>query len=187
VPDADLNASFDSYVAARYPALVRTATLLTGDPHEAEDLVQGALVKAVGVWRRIVDDPEPYVRRIMVNDNISRWRRHRGRTVVSGDPAGTHDRPVPEEPVEARLDLAAALGTLAPRQRTVVVLRYFEDLTERETAALMGIAVGTVKSQTRDALARLRRVLPDLTTGEGDGSAWQHGGHAQRDEGVPHR
>lgn len=187
MPDDELSASFDAYVAARYPALVRTATLLTGDHHEAEDLVQGALVKAVAVWRRIADDPEPYVRRILVNDNISRWRRHRGRVTVWGDPTGGRDRPGPEEPAEERLDLAAALATLAPRQRTVLVLRYFEDLTERETAALMGIAVGTVKSQTRDALARLRRVLPELTTGEGDAPAWQHGGHAQRDEGVPHR
>jgi RNA polymerase sigma-70 factor (sigma-E family) len=187
VPDAEPSTSFDGYVAARYPALVRTATLLTGDHHEAEDLVQGALVKAVGVWRRIADDPEPYVRRILVNDNVSRWRRHRGRVTVSGDPTRGRDRPAPQEPPEERLDLAAALATLAPRQRTVVVLRYFEDLTERETAALMGIAVGTVKSQTRDALARLRRVLPDLTTGEEEGPAWQHDGHAQRDEGVPHR
>lgn len=181
MPDADLSASFDAYVAARYPALVRTATLLTGDHHEAEDLVQGALVKAVGVWRRIADDPEPYVRRIMVNDNISRWRRHRGRTVVSEDPAAGLDdgRWTAADDAAARLDLAAALGTLAPRQRAVLVLRYLEDLTERETAQLLGIAVGTVKSQTRDALARLRRLVPELV--------WHDGPHAQRDEGVPHR
>lgn len=181
MPDADLSASFDAYVAARYPALVRTATLLTGDHHEAEDLVQGALVKAVAVWRRIADDPEPYVRRILVNDNISRWRRHRGRTVVSADPVGGEDpgRWAPGDDAEVRLDLATALATLAPRQRAVLVLRYFEDLTERETAQLLGIAVGTVKSQTRDALARLRRLVPELV--------WHDGPHAQRDEGVPHR
>lgn len=178
--DAELSASFDAFVTARYPALVRTATLLTGDHHEAEDLVQGALVKAVGVWRRIADDPEPYVRRIMVNDNISRWRRHRGRTVVSEDPAAGRDaRWATEDDAETRLDLATALAALAPRQRTVLVLRYFEDLTERETAALMGIGVGTVKSHTRDALARLRRLVPELV--------WHDGPHAQRDEGVPHR
>ena len=181
MPDADLSASFDAYVAGRYPALVRTATLLTGDHHEAEDLVQGALVKAVAVWRRIADDPEPYVRRIMVNDNISRWRRHRGRTVVSEDPAAGAEsrRWGTEDDAETRIDLAAALATLAPRQRTVLVLRYFDDLTERETAQVMGIAVGTVKSQTRDALARLRRSVPGLV--------WHDGPHAQRDEGVPHR
>ena len=178
--DAEPSASFDAYVAARYAALVRTATLLTGDHHEAEDLVQGALVKAVAVWRRIADDPDPYVRRILVNDNVSRWRRHRGRTVVAEDPwAGQEPGPSVTDDRETRLDLAAALAALAPRQRTVVVLRYFEDLTERETAQLMGIGVGTVKSQARDALARLRALVPELV--------WHDGPHAQRDEGVPHR
>jgi RNA polymerase sigma-70 factor (sigma-E family) len=159
---------FDDFVAARYAALVRSAALLTGDHHEAEDLVQGALVKAVAVWRRIADDPEPYVRRIMVNDNISRWRRHRGRLVVSEDPAAGRDPVHRADDADQRLDLAAALATLAPRQRTVLVLRYFEDLTERETADLMGTSVGTVKSQTRDALARLRRVVPDLAVDFGE-------------------
>ena len=179
--DVDVSASFDAYVAARYPALVRTATLLTGDHHEGEDLVQGALVKAVAVWRRIADDPEPYVRRIMVNDNISRWRRHRGRTVVTEDPAAVTGpgRWTTEHDADTRVDLANALAALAPRQRTVLVLRYFEDLTERETAVLMGIGVGTVKSQTRDALARLRQLVPELV--------WHDGAHAQRDQGVPHR
>lgn len=163
MPDAEPSTSFDEYVAARYPALVRTATLLTGDHHDAEDLVQGALVKAVAVWRRIGDDPEPYLRRIMVNDNVSRWRRHRGRTVVAEDPFAGRDPAAPAaDDQETRFDLAAALAALAPRQRTVLVLRYFEDLTERETAALMGISVGTVKSQTRDALTRLRRLVPEL-------------------------
>jgi RNA polymerase sigma-70 factor (sigma-E family) len=182
VRDVELSASFDAYVAARYPALVRTATLLTGgDHHEGEDLVQGALVKAVAVWRRIADDPEPYVRRIMVNDNISRWRRHRGRTVVTEDPASVSAAEpwAAEHDAATRIDLAHALAALAPRQRTVLVLRYFEDLTERETAALMGIGVGTVKSQTRDALARLRQLVPELV--------WHDGAHAQRDQGVPHR
>lgn len=182
MPDDDVSASFDEYVAARYPALVRTATLLAGgDHHEGEDLVQGALVKAVAVWRRIADDPEPYVRRIMVNDNISRWRRHRGRTVLTEDPSTVTDpgRWTTEPDEDTRLDLANALAALAPRQRTVLVLRYFEDLTERETAVLMGIGVGTVKSQTRDALARLRRLVPELV--------WHDGPHAQRDQGVPHR
>lgn len=178
--EAEPSASFDAYVTARYAALVRTATLLTGDHHEAEDLVQGALVKAVAVWRRIADDPEPYVRRILVNDNVSRWRRHRGRTVVAEDPcAGREPTTAAWGAPEDRMDLAAALGELAPRQRAVLVLRYFEDLTERETAALMGIGVGTVKSQARDGLARLRRRVPELV--------WHDGPHAHRDEGVPHR
>lgn len=159
---------FDEFVAGRYAALLRSATLLSGNHHDGEDLVQAALVKAVGVWSRIADEPEPYVRRIMVNENISRWRRHRGRTSVVADPASGRDPTAPGDPTEDRLDLAAALATLAPRQRTVLVLRYFEDLSERETARLMGTSVGTVKSQTRDALERLRRLVPALVVDGAD-------------------
>ncbi len=159
---------FDDFVAARYAALLRSATLLSGNHHDGEDLVQTALVKAVAVWARIADEPEPYVRRIMVNENISRWRRHRGRTSVVADPTSGGDRAAPADRPEDRLDLATALAELAPRQRTVVVLRYFEDLTERETARLMGTSLGTVKSQTRDALARLRRLVPDLVVDDED-------------------
>jgi RNA polymerase sigma-70 factor (sigma-E family) len=159
---------FDEFVAGRYAALLRSATLLSGNHHDGEDLVQAALVKAVGVWSRIADEPEPYVRRIMVNENISRWRRHRGRTTVVAEPSAGRDGAVPADPAEDRLDLAAALATLAPRQRTVVVLRYFEDLSERETARLMGTSVGTVKSQTRDALERLRRLVPALVVDDAD-------------------
>jgi RNA polymerase sigma-70 factor (sigma-E family) len=144
--------TFDAYVAARYAALLRTAYLLTGNHHDAEDLVQTALVKAVGVWRRIEDRPDAYVRRILVNENVSRWRRHRGREVLTDR---TPDAVVPDPGPEA-LAMREALATLAPRQRAVVVLRYYEDLTERETAEVLGVAVGTVKSQARDALARLR-------------------------------
>lgn len=150
---------FEQFVAARSPALLRTAYLLTGTRQDAEDLVQTALVKAVPAWKRVSDNPEAYVRRIMVNENISRWRRHRGREILVAD--------APESGVTAAdpadsLALRQALAVLAPRQRAVIVLRYYEDLTERETAAILGIAVGTVKSQARVALARMRTVLPDL-------------------------
>lgn len=152
--------SFDDFVAARWPALTRTAYLLTGNHHDAEDLVQTALVKAVGVWRRIEDDPEPYVRRILVNENVSRWRRHRGREVVSAAPYD--ERPGVAADPDRSLVLADALARLTPKQRTVLVLRFYEDLTERQTAEVLGIRVGTVKSQTRDALARLRAVAPEV-------------------------
>lgn len=156
---ADLQEEFAAYVSARRPALVRTAYLLCGDLHLAEDLVQSALVKAVSDWKRIGDNPEPWLRRVMVNDHISRWRRFRGRErLVDRVPehaAGTGD-------ADQELSLAAALATLAPRQRAVIVLRYYEDLTEVETARVLGVAVGTVKSQHRDALSRLRAVVPDL-------------------------
>jgi RNA polymerase sigma-70 factor (sigma-E family) len=159
--DGRAEAAFDEFVAGRYAALLRSAYLLTGNHHDAEDLVQVTLVKAVGVWKRIQDDPEPYVRRILVNENISRWRRHRGREVVVDAPGG--ERAGRADPVDDRLDLAAALARLTVKQRTVLVLRYYEDRSERQTAALMGIGVGTVKSQTRDALSALRRVAPHLT------------------------
>lgn len=152
-------ASFEQYVAERRTALVRTAYLLCGDAHLAEDLVQGALVKAVAHWRRIGDHPEPWLRKVIVNDNISRWRRHRGRESLM-------DRPPDSAALESGrdLDLAAALARLAPRQRAVVVLRYYEDLTEQETARVLGISVGTVKSQHRDALGRLRELMPSLAS-----------------------
>jgi RNA polymerase sigma-70 factor (sigma-E family) len=153
----DERATFEEYVAARRPALVRTAYLLCGDAHLAEDLVQGALIKAVGVWRRIGDNPEPWLRKVMVNDHISRWRRHRGREQLTDV--------LPESPMVERprdLGLADALRALAPRQRAVIVLRYYEDLTERETADVLGVSVGTVKSQHADAVRRLRELVPSL-------------------------
>lgn len=152
-------AGFEEWVAARRPALMRTAFLLSGDAHDAEDLVQTALVKVVPHWARVASDPEPYVRRALVTTNVSRWRRRRWREV--------HTEAVPDEPgvapaTDERLEMGRALAQLAPGQRAVVVLRYYEDLTERQTAELLGVSVGTVKSQARDALARLRLLLPDL-------------------------
>ncbi|HEX7738348.1 MAG TPA: SigE family RNA polymerase sigma factor [Marmoricola sp.] len=151
--------AFESFVVAARPALERSAYLLSGDWDEAEDLVQAALVKAVGAWSRIVDDPTPYVRRIIVNDHISRWRRHRGRERPRAD---LPDREATRPDHDLALALQAALADLAPRQRAVIVLRYYEDLTEQQTAEALGIAVGTVKSQARDGLARLRERAPAL-------------------------
>lgn len=150
---------FEEFVAARSPALLRTAYLLTGQHADAEDLLQHALIKVVPAWSRIHGDPEAYVRKVLVRENISRWRARRWREVsVERVP----DRSAVSTPVEDRLELAAALGRLAPKQRAVIVLRYFEDLTERETARVLGVSVGTVKSQHSDALARLREIAPDL-------------------------
>ncbi len=154
--------SFEEFVLARRSALLRTAYLLTGDLHDAEDLVQVALAKAVPQWRRIHARPEPYVRQILARESITRWRTRRWResprdvlpepTAAGGD-AGLG--------ADERLALRDALARLPPRQRAVVVLRYFDDLTEKDTAAALGIAIGTVKSQARDALARLRDVLAE--------------------------
>jgi RNA polymerase sigma-70 factor (sigma-E family) len=153
--------TYRAFVTARYTALRRTAYVLTGNHHDAEDLVQTALMKAAGVWRRIEERPEPYVRRIMYHENVSAWRRRR----VTEEPLGFHDSALEVgHSADDRMVLAEALSRLTPKQRTVLVLRYYEDLTEQQAAAVMGVRVGTIKSQTRHALMRLRELAPDLVT-----------------------
>ena len=161
---------FVEYVRARQHTLLRAAFLVCGDAHLAEDLLQGALVKLARQWERVRDEaPDAYVRRILYRDAVSSWRKRR-HEVVGIQPA------VPEpldrwdaEEVERRLDVLRALDALTPRQRATVVLRYFEDRSERDTAEILGCSVGTVKSQTHDALVRLRAAMPrvDLETGGG--------------------
>jgi len=146
---------YEAFVASRWSHLLRVGYLLARDWAAAEDLVQSALVKAWFAWRRLDGDPEPYVRRVIVTTFLSqRRRRWWGELAYSQ---------VPEpEPLDdsARHDdrdaLWRALGTLPPRQRAVLVLRYFEDLTEEETAHTLGVGVGTVKSSASRALAKLR-------------------------------
>ena len=145
---------FASFVAARSAALFGTAVLLTGDRHLAEDLLQTALGKAWLSWRRVHGSHEAYVRRILVNTYISMWRRRWNGETPTGElpePAWTAAEPDPH----ARHDLRTAVHRLPRRQRAVVVLRYFEDLSEREVAELLGCSVGTVKSQCSRALAKL--------------------------------
>ena len=150
---------FEEFVAARSHSLLRTAYLLTRDHGMAEDLLQTALTKAYLAWRRIDGDPEPYVRKILVNTYASWWRRKwRGEQPTDELPEnGHHDDRAGESG-----DLWNALGRLPNRQRAVIVLRFFEDRTEAQTADLLGISVGTVKSQTSKALAKLR-IDPSLT------------------------
>ena len=156
-PFAD-EAGFNDFVITRTPALTRTAFLLTRDHQLAEDLVQTALFKAAAAWDRIEGEPEPYVRRILYTENISRWRRRRLLEVP-----GDREVPVPDgADVDLRVSLERALDRLTLRQRTVLVLRYYEDLTEAETARVLGLGLGTVKSTHRDALARLRVLAPHL-------------------------
>lgn len=146
---------YDAFVANRWPRLLRVAYLLTADWAAAEDLVQNALVKAWFAWRRIGGDPEPYVRRIVVTTFLSsRRRRWTAEVPVEAlpDVPGT-------DPSTGHADrdlLWRALGRLPAKQRAVLVLRYFEDLTEEQIAATLGIRAGTVKSQASKALARLR-------------------------------
>ena len=151
--------AFHEFVVARTPALARTAYLLTGDHHLAEDLVQTALFKAAKAWGRIQGDPEPYVRRILYTENVSWWRRRRHTTETA---LGEYDEPAATADDDLRLSLEHALARLTGKQRTVLVLRYYEDRTEAQTAEILGIGVGTVKSTTRQALARLRAVAPHL-------------------------
>ena len=148
--------AFTEFVRARGPALHRTAYLLTGDWSLAEDLLQTALAKSYLRWDRVGPrEPEAYVRRVLVTTYASWWRRRwRGElphSVLPDDPArdGWAD-------VDARTALAAALDRLPRRMRAVVVLRFHEDLTEAAVAEALGISVGTVKSQTAKALAKLR-------------------------------
>jgi RNA polymerase sigma-70 factor (sigma-E family) len=139
-------------VVARTSALSRTAYLLTGDAQLAEDLVQTALFEAARSWHRIRGHPEPYVRRIMYTRNISWWRRRRLQESRLVDQDATYL----DADTDLRLTLEDALSRLTPKQRTVLVLRYFEDLTEAQAADVLGCSIGTVKSQTSKALAKLR-------------------------------
>ncbi len=151
---------FNEFVVARSSALMRTAYLLTQDHQLAEDLVQTALFKAAQGWQRITGDPEHYVRRILYTESVSWWRRRTRRVAES---ASRFDEPSGVGvDVDVQLSLERALQRLTPRQRAVLVLRYYEDLTEVEAARVLGVGVGTVKSMHRQALARLRAVAPDL-------------------------
>ncbi|MBM7785632.1 SigE family RNA polymerase sigma factor [Tenggerimyces flavus] len=156
VPEAGSGAEgFEAYVAARTSRLLRTAYLLTQDHGLAEDLVQTALSKVWFAWSRISgSDPEPYVRKVLVNTYASWWRRRwNGERATDSVPETTV---VAGASFEERTDLWAALQRLPRRQRAVIVLRFYEDLTEAETARLLECSVGTVKSQTHKALAKLR-------------------------------
>ena len=158
--EGGVSGGFEAYVAARGDALHRTAYLLTHDHGLAEDLVQTALAKTWGSWGRIQGDPDPYVRKVMVNTFATWWRRRwNGEHPTEQLP----ERASPDhgDDVATRSGLVDALAQLPRRMRAVVVLRYFEDLTEAQTADVLGISVGTVKSQTSKALAQLR-VAPAL-------------------------
>jgi RNA polymerase sigma-70 factor (sigma-E family) len=157
---------FDEFVVGRSTRLLRTAFLLTQDWAAAEDLLQTSLVKAWSAWKRVEGDPEPYVRRIMVNTHASWWRRRwRGERPSEDLPEPPPDGADPHGQVGDRDELWRALRRLPERQRAVLVLRYFEDLSEAEAASLLGISTGTVRSQASRALARLRVLCPDLAPG----------------------
>lgn len=152
--------AFDAFVRARTPALLRFAHALTGDPHTAADLVQDALVRTGIRWSRLdrQGNPEAYVRRAILNGRTSRWRKLRRETLVDSLP-----EPAPAAPPPARDEqLWQLLATLPPRQRAVLVLRYYEDQSEAQIAAALGCSPGTVKSQASKALAKLRAALGEV-------------------------
>jgi RNA polymerase sigma-70 factor (sigma-E family) len=157
--------SFDEFVAARSQALLRTAFLLTHDHALAEDLLQTALTKAWFAWRRIDGAPEPYVRRVLFNTYSSWWRR-RWNGEQPTEQLPEHPSTAEEGDDAEPTDLWAAMERLPRRMRAVIVLRYFEDLTEAQAAEVLGCSVGTVKSQSSKALAKLR-IDPALAQ-EGD-------------------
>jgi RNA polymerase sigma-70 factor (sigma-E family) len=166
------DAEFESWLIAREPALQRTAHLLTGDVHTAQDLVQVTLAKLYLAWDRIQDrgSVDAYARKILVNEHRTAWRRPvRRREQVT---AAVPDRAAPEQSYDGQREAVwAFVASLPPRQRAVVVLRFYEQLTEPEIADLLGISLGTVKSQSSRALAALRGHLPDhpeLTADDGN-------------------
>jgi RNA polymerase sigma-70 factor (sigma-E family) len=150
---------FTRWARARQPFLLRAALLMTDDRDRAEDLVQEALTQVAMRWPRLRDgSPDAYARKVIYHGNVSWWRRRRRELLVDAPV----DLAAPREPIERRLLVRRALAALTPRQRAVVVLRYFEDLSERDAAEALGVSVGTVKSQTHLALRRLREAAPEL-------------------------
>jgi RNA polymerase sigma-70 factor (sigma-E family) len=174
------DSSFEDFVAGSSARLFTMARLLTGGNRaEAEDLLQGAYERAYRRWGRITRraDPERYVRQILVNASIDRWRRIRRHPEIPLAGSGADPRTADTAAAIADRDLLIrGLAALPPRQRAVLVLRYFEDLSEAETATMLGCSVGTVKSQAARGLARLR---------DGTSEAGARSSGAREGDGAP--
>ncbi|MGH3387718.1 MAG: SigE family RNA polymerase sigma factor [Actinomadura sp.] len=160
--DTAAEREFREFVVARSAALMRVAYLLTGgDQHAAEDLLQIALTKTAARWTR-VESPEMYVRRVMYRQQVNSWRlkgrRREAQVAVLPDQARHDDTPS----LDLKITVRRALARITPRQRAVLVLRFFEDLPEAEVARLLDCSVGTVRSTTHRSLARLRELAPEL-------------------------
>jgi RNA polymerase sigma-70 factor (sigma-E family) len=153
---------FREFMRNRASPLHQSAYLLCGDWHLAHDLVQDTLVKAYQHWPRVrqADSPDAYVRRILLNEVRSRWRRRERVVPVSRFPEEREPvEPDATDQIARRAGLLQALLVLPLRQRATIILRYLEGMTERETAAVLGCSEGTVKSQSARALATLRNFL----------------------------
>jgi RNA polymerase sigma-70 factor (sigma-E family) len=151
----------DALVTDRGGALLATATLLAGGPAAGEDLLQAALERVMRHWHRVRDEPEIYLRRTIYHLAVDQWRSRRrhpevlGKTGTGLDVAAQPDR---TDAVHLRTALIQGLAQLPPRQRAVLVLRYWEQLSESEAADMLGCSLGTVKSSASRGLARLRKV-----------------------------
>jgi RNA polymerase sigma-70 factor (sigma-E family) len=160
--EAQRDAEFTEYLAARQPTLLRTAYLLTGDKHQAEDVLQTSLAKLYLAWDKVHDRGavDAYVRRIMVNENNSLWRRAWKKREFATEviPEGSPHHDQYDEGTNDQL--WEVVQTLPPKARSVVVLRYYEQMSEAEVADALGISIGTVKSQCSRALAALRQRVP---------------------------
>lgn len=168
--NTDVGEEFEAWVQARAAGLARSALLVTGDVQYAEDLVQETLTRVAQRWPRLIvrGDPDAYAYRVLHNLAIDAWRRRERRPREVSDPDARFSAGVrtpgglDDAHAERRLLLREALGRLTPKQRAVLVLRYYEDLTESQTATVLGCSPNTVKTQARQALARLRDLAPDL-------------------------
>jgi RNA polymerase sigma-70 factor (sigma-E family) len=162
---AESDEEFRDFMRGRWPAMVRLAYTLTGDQGHAEDIAQAAFASAYAAWGRVrrAGDPDAYVRAIVVHENSKRFRKLRVREDLRAavPECGTG----PDDRLADRAALHDALSRLGPRQRAVIVLRFWLDMSEAETARALDCSVGTVKSQTSRALATLRKHA-DVTEGE---------------------
>lgn len=156
--------TFDDFVGLRLAALLRYATVLTCDPHLAEDITQEVLLRAQSRWSRIVqlEQPEAYVKRMVLNEFLS-WRRRRAARTVpmsqDGLDAAAGPQADPADRIVETDHLVRRIASLPPKQRAVVALRYFENRTDEEIADLLGCAVGTVRSHVSRALSTLRGAI----------------------------
>ena len=151
--------TFDEFAGARLPAVLRFATALTGDPDLAKDLVQEVLIRVNGQWQKVgqLDRPEAYIRKMVVNEYLS-WRRRSWRLIPSGMSSHVTGRPSPD-PADGYIErqaLLAELAKLSRRQRTALVLRYYEGYSDGEIAEVMGCTRSTVRGHVFKALAALR-------------------------------
>lgn len=163
--------SFEEFVEATGTQLFRTALLLSGEHHAAEDLVQATYAKVFASWRRVrrSDNPVAYCRTILAHTYVSERRLRRSSERPGGvlDPDAT--RPGPETDLAERVDLLGALARLDPDDRAVLVLRFYEDLSVSQTADLLRLREAAVRKRSQRALARLRLLLPDLTDASPEG------------------